>query len=445
VNISTVEYLVVLAILFVLGSVIGSLLNVCIYRLPRDERFWPAFKNILYPPSHCPRCLRRIPFYDNIPILGWILLRGRCRGCRGRISIRYPLVELLTATLFVAVYWCEIPDWWAGAERSSLFHIYGPTGLAGSSWMTPLAMLHWRYALHMLLVVALIMATFIDIDLKIIPDTVTLPAMAAGIAGNVLLGHTYLVPLWYQSRGMQFGFPVEVRRYLATRQTIPAVPTWFDAWTSYVGVPAWMTGHPHWHGLCVALAGIVVGGGLIWAVRIAGRWGLRRESMGFGDVVLLAMIGSFVGWQAAIMVFFVAPLCALVVVLLSALVRFDREIPFGPYLSLATVLLLLGWRWLSPIAEGVLQLGPFLPAAAAVMFVALIGMLHAMRILLKRLGFEHREPEPDWGWTAGDQLSHLAGECVDDRQGQWPHDPWRGTLTGRGQAHVNEWRRGGRK
>src|SRR5579872_4943021 len=79
VNILSVEYVVVLVWLFTVGTVFGSMLNVCIYRLPREERFWKALRFMVYPPSHCPRCRERIRFYDNIPILGWVRLGGRCR------------------------------------------------------------------------------------------------------------------------------------------------------------------------------------------------------------------------------------------------------------------------------------------------------------------------------------------------------------------------------
>jgi leader peptidase (prepilin peptidase)/N-methyltransferase len=442
VNLPLIEYLVVLAWLFALGSVIGSLLNVCIHRLPREERFWPALKSLAYPPSHCPRCHRRIPWYDNVPIAGWLFLRGRCRSCRGRISIRYPLVEALTGILFVLVYCCEIPDWWIGPEAGSLFHVYGPAGNPASAWMYPLALLHWRYALHMVLIVALIMATFIDFDLKIIPDTVTLPAMAVGLLGNFILGQVYVVPLWYQTPAMAAGLPLEIRRFLDSFPQRPDIPGWFVAWTTSIGVPAWMTTHPLLHGLALSLAGIVVGGGIVWGVRIAGQWGLKREAMGFGDVVLLAMIGAFLGWQGAITVFFLAPLCALLAVAIALAFRFDREIPYGPYLSLATLILLLGWRWIWPSVEAILTLGPFLPLAGAVLFLALCGMLYVVRVLQTLLGIQYQDPapEPDEEWTAGDQLAHFANERIEDSTGQWPRPTWPGSLSSRGLIQHHNWR-----
>ncbi len=90
--------------LFVVGLIFGSFLNVCISRIPRDE-------SVVSPPSHCPRCGAGIRWYDNIPLLSWILLRGRCRACGQRISLRYPAVELLTGVLFAGCYAAFGPTW----------------------------------------------------------------------------------------------------------------------------------------------------------------------------------------------------------------------------------------------------------------------------------------------------------------------------------------------
>src|SRR5690606_38748241 len=248
------------------------------------------------------------------------------------------------------------------------------------------------------------------------------------------LGQVFIVPLWYQTPAMQANFPMEIGRTLSTLANPESVPVWFENWLVYSGVPSWFVTHRSLHELFVSLAGIVVGGGIVWAVRIAGQWGLRREAMGFGDVVLLAAIGSFLGWQATLVIFFMAPICALAAVLVSALFRFDREIPYGPYLSLATLILVVGWPAIWPAIETrIFTLGPFLPVAGIVMFAALAGLLYVTRTIQKLLGLRVDEPEPECSWTAGDQLAHFAGECVDERQGQWPvSDPWRGTLAGRG-------------
>jgi len=125
-----------------MGLAVGSFLNVCIYRIPEGG-------SILFPGSHCPHCNKRIKFYDNIPVLSFILLKGKCRYCRSRISIRYPLVELLTAFLFLASYQ------WQGLSLGFL-----STLILGS---------------------LLMIVFFVDLKHRIIPDIITLPGMVIGI------------------------------------------------------------------------------------------------------------------------------------------------------------------------------------------------------------------------------------------------------------------------
>ncbi len=437
-----VEFGVHLAFLFALGAVLGSLLNVCIYRLPLTEEFWPALRSLVYPPSRCPGCGTFIRFYDNVPIFGWLKLRGRCRVCRRSISVRYPLIELLTALLFVLFFWFEVPTYlYTSLQSNCLYHPLGPQGISGSSWFSPHAILYWRYAFHMVLVFALIAATFIDFDLRIIPDTVTLPAMLVGVLGNWLTGQVYLVPVWFHDpRAHSY---LDSYRFLL-QSWWPQMPGWVSACLTFKGVPAWVIAHPHWHGLAVSLAGILIGGGVVWAVRLVGYWALKREAMGFGDVVLLAMIGSFLGWQATLVIFFLAPIIAIGVAILTAIFRREREIPYGPYLSLATVLLLLGWQQIWPAAEErIFALGPFLPVVAAIMFVSLFGLLLIMRGVQHLLGFNTSDEMDDVTWRPGDQLAYLAGQHCDSTAGQWPQEQWAGTLSGRGMVQYRDWRHSG--
>jgi len=136
------------AVLTAFGLVIGSFLNVCIWRLPRGE-------SVVSPPSGCPSCGKRIRAWDNVPVLSYIALGGKCRACRARISPRYPLVEALNAALYVLV-----------------FHVYGPG---------------WHLVPFLALVSALIVITFIDIDHQIIPDRITLPGVLIGLVCGFFL------------------------------------------------------------------------------------------------------------------------------------------------------------------------------------------------------------------------------------------------------------------
>jgi len=122
----------------VLGAALGSFLNVLIYRLPEE-------KSIIFPASNCPHCGKPIRFYDNIPVISFILLKGRCRACRGKISFRYPLVELITAVLSLLLFWK-----------------FGLT---------------FKYLFSFIFICALIVITFIDLDYQIIPDVITLPGI----------------------------------------------------------------------------------------------------------------------------------------------------------------------------------------------------------------------------------------------------------------------------
>ena len=133
-------------IVIILGALIGSFLNVCIYRMPRDL-------SIVFPSSRCPSCGNP----DNVPVLSYILLRGRCRQCKARISARYPLVETINAVLYALVLWR-----------------YGPG---------------WSFVIFCILGSALVVITFIDLDFQIIPDRITLTGIPLGLVAGSLLIH----------------------------------------------------------------------------------------------------------------------------------------------------------------------------------------------------------------------------------------------------------------
>ncbi|MEZ6067591.1 MAG: prepilin peptidase [Planctomycetaceae bacterium] len=339
----------VLLSMFVLGSVCGSFLNVCVYRLPKypHGQFWPALKGLSSPPSACPRCKTGIAWYDNVPIFGWIWLRGRCRTCKMWISPQYPLIELLNGVLFAFAYWCEIPlDWGATVADTWQYSEIGPQAAPGLGWMSPTVWLHLRLCYHLLLLEALLAASLIDLRLMIIPDTVTLPAMAVGVLGGGLVGRLNLVPVWFQEPWLARDF-----KHIG--------PSWLQ-WMVSDGsaVPDWIATHPHLHGLAVSLAGLAVGGGLTWLIRAIGSWGLGREAMGDGDVVLMAMVGSFIGWQPVVIAFFIAPAFVFMTFLARLTFRLSEEIPYGPFLSLGTLFTVLGWRSVWPTFERIFALGP---------------------------------------------------------------------------------------
>ncbi len=422
---------ILLLFLFVAGSASGSFLSVCIHRFPNHERLRDQLLVLTSPTwSHFPRCGNRISFTDNIPILGWLRLAGRCRNCRSPISMRYPLLELLNGFLFAFVYWMEVPGHFGATLADSCIHAsLGPHPTFESWWSSPAAIVNLRYVYHMVLIEALVVATFIDFEFKIIPDGSTIPAMAIGILGGLLYGRMFLVPVWFQDPS-----------YLRTLDLLG--PEWIPDLSGVPALPAWITAHPHLHGLAVSLVGMLVGGGMVLGVRTMGHWVLRQEAMGLGDVVLMGMVGSFLGWQPTAIVFFLAPLCALVVVAFCWVFRRDREIPYGPYLSLGTLLVILGWKQIWPRAERIFDLGLLLPIvgiAAAGMFVV---SLHAVQFVKRMLGIPLYHEEWIEEWTSADQLTYQSGERVDNLAGQWRREEWPGVNAGRGLAHERRWRTG---
>jgi leader peptidase (prepilin peptidase)/N-methyltransferase len=167
----------IVALLGLAGACVGSFLNVCIYRLPRRESLaWPA--------SHCTACQRPLAWYENVPIVAWLLLRGRCRTCRAPITARYPLVEAITAALFVAAW-----------------YVYGPTPLL---------------AVRLLFVCALIVLFAIDLEHQILPNVITLPGIVIGFVAALFLPPGWTSSLIGLAAGGLFPFAV-AEAYLRIR------------------------------------------------------------------------------------------------------------------------------------------------------------------------------------------------------------------------------------
>lgn len=239
---------------FIFGAIVGSFCNVCIVRMPHE-------KSVVWPGSHCPHCKKSIAWHDNIPFLSYILLRGRCRHCQKPISIRYFIVELVTAVSFVIFY----------------LH-FG---------FTPL------FFAYLVLLGGLIIATFVDLEHRIIPDEISI----GGIVVGFIL--SYLIP---QMHPDFMGPPSQL----------------LSAWRSCLG--------------------IVIGGGAIYGMGLMGDIIFKKESMGGGDVKFLAMIGAFLGWQMALLTFFVAPLFGAVFGIIVKIRTKESVIPYGPFLALGALI-----------------------------------------------------------------------------------------------------------
>jgi leader peptidase (prepilin peptidase)/N-methyltransferase len=233
---------------FIFGALVGSFLNVCIARIPNGE-------SIISPPSHCPKCKTPIAFYDNIPLLSYVFLRGRCRSCGARISPRYIVVELLMSLLALALF----------------------------SWFG----LGFSFLVSFIFVAALIVISFIDLDVRIVPDVISLP-------------------------GIVIGLMFSVAGYFLFVDSPVMIPTPLSS-----------------------LIGILAGGGFLLATAWAYEKFTGVEGMGGGDIKLLAMIGAFLGWPSIPITLFIASLLGSIIgiggMLLTGAGR-RMALPFAPFL-----------------------------------------------------------------------------------------------------------------
>jgi leader peptidase (prepilin peptidase)/N-methyltransferase len=253
---------------FIFGLLWGSFANVVIYRLPKGE-------SVVRPRSRCPKCQKPITWYENIPLFSWAFLRARCRNCKNPISWRYPLVELITGLLFALI-----------------FLKYG------YSWLT---------VEYVIFAWSLVVVSFIDLELMILPDVFTLSGIVLGLIGAALNPQ---------------------REFMSS------------------------------------VYGVLIGGGFLWLIAYLYLVVRKQEGMGGGDIKLLAWIGAVLGWTAIPFVVLASSLLGLVVGLNLALrnkAGLKSVIPFGPYLALAALWFLLGGDRI-----GLWYIGLFLPSLAPV-------------------------------------------------------------------------------
>ena len=233
---------VAVAVLF--GLIVGSFLNVCIYRLPRKQ-------SIVWPASRCTSCGRELAWFENVPVFGWLALGGRCRTCRAPVSAMYPIVETVTGVLFGATMY------WYGA--------------------TPLGLVRTAFGC------AMIVLFVIDLQHRILPNAITVPGAVIGLVISV-----FLPPGWVSS-----------------------------------------------------LIGVLIGGGLLFAIgetyyRVRG-----VDGLGMGDVKMLAMIGAFLGWQLALVTLMLASFGGAVLgigLLATGRGGMQAALPFGTFLAVGAAI-----------------------------------------------------------------------------------------------------------
>ena len=420
----------ILPLLALAGAAIGRFLNICIERFPEYLSLRDQLKSVVGNWQICRRCSARPSLRERLPFLSW-LSGGRCHACTSRLPWSFPIIEAITATMFVLVYWHEIPTG-AGAtiQHGGLSSMEGPQGPEQiTSLSMPVTWLHLRYVLHMVMICGLIVATEIDRRLRIIPDGATVPIMLFAVVAHTAFGQLFLVPIWFQDAST-----VKTLQYLAPGFLQPVLTPWDPA--------TFVTSYPHLHGFLVSLVGAVVGGGTVWIVRQIGYLTLRQEAMGFGDVVLMAMVGSVIGWQPAVAVFIVgAPVMAIFFAIANWLLHGDNEIPYGPFLSAAAIVLLLTWPVSWPFAKRFFDMGPLLILMAVAGIASLAASLILVRFGKRILGFTGPTDFHDSDdWSSADHLLYYNSERPDEQTGQWQTARWPGALSGRGLQHASYWK-----
>ena len=260
--------------IFIVGACVGSFLNVVIYRVPNEQ-------SIIFPNSSCPNCKSAIKPYDNLPLLSWLILRGKCRNCKNPISPRYPAVELLTALLFVLVYRC-----------------------IGFDWFLPVCLIFTAT------MVALI---FIDAENMILPDVINYPLLIFALLVRIL-------------------FPIFASaEYFTDIKIFPL--------TYLQDYPVWLVS------LFGAVLGGLVGGGSLWLVGELWKRLRGVDAMGLGDVKMMFAVGALLGWRLTLLSIFLGAFSGAIIGIFLISRQKDKdmqtEIPFGIFLGIGSIIALL--------------------------------------------------------------------------------------------------------
>lgn len=404
--------LFILIILVLVGAALGGQINRAIYR-------WAWNQRSISPWSKPPENATARSWKDCMPVIGWWGMRRESNIHGAAFWVRPMLIELVTAAGLAALYW------WVVLQGGQLPVIAAPAMLEPR--------LRQIFLAHAVLFGFMLIATFIDIDEKTIPDFVTVPGTLIALGFAALLPNSMLPVMtapnvepilltsprdwnvalngtnglwmalgcwlgWCYAilpkticgrhgliKGAQYLLASIVRHPLSKLIGLMAI-----AGCVLIAV-VWNMQGAAWQGLLSALVGLAFGGGLVWAIRLVGGYAMGVEAMGFGDVTLMAMIGAFLGWQAAMLTFFFAPFTAIVIAVSQQIMSGRRDIPFGPFLCTAATIVIIGWGVIWESWRFHFSLGIFIPAIL-VCLVALMGVMLAVLQVVKRMlgigGFE---------------------------------------------------------
>jgi len=304
-----------LILVFLLGACAGRVINYCFYRLPLE-------KSILWPGPRCGRCLQPIRWFDNIPLVSYLMLRGHCRTCGGRIPLRHLTVELLTGLLFAGLFYAEIGRNLLGLPYLQARHAAIVAGdIPARAWAV--------FGCHAVLVSFLLLTSLCDLDDMAIPLPINITGTLIGLVCAALF---------------PWPFPGVERALPSSGGLIPPrLPSGLYPWPVWYPLPTWLSANSWQLGLATGLAGALAGMLAMRVVRFM--YGLSRgiEGLGVGDADLMMMAGAFVGWQPIVLACFIAAFPGLFFGIVQMVRRGNQALPFGPSLALGVVMTL--WLW----------------------------------------------------------------------------------------------------
>jgi leader peptidase (prepilin peptidase) / N-methyltransferase len=382
-----------LAAMFVLGAVAGSFLNVCIYRLPLE-------KSILWPGSRCGHCLQPIRWYDNIPLVSYWLLRGRCRVCGASYSIRYFLIELLTAGCFAGLFYLEYIE--------NIHHL--DQGILDPLQRNAPRFFWGRFAIfgfHAVLLCFLLVAMFSDFDYQAIPLALTVTGTLVGLVGAVL----FPWPWPYEPQEALPRLPPQAMAVRPQGWESLDFKNGLYPWPVWGPLPAWLPAGSMRQGLATGLAGALMGTMLLRGVRflfgigrgaeymepedpavaeqpqnLFGRWWswfgrVGGRALGLGDADLMMMAGSFLGWQMILVAFIVGVIPGLILGVAQIVRRGNQPFPFGPALAIGVIITWLRWPSLGEHFKILFFNGPLMLILAAMCAVFMVVAGFVLRLL----------------------------------------------------------------
>jgi prepilin signal peptidase PulO-like enzyme (type II secretory pathway) len=429
-----------LVLVFATGATVASLANAAVYE-------WAWNHRLVSPWQRTPEGIARRRWFDRLPIVGWLTLR-RDAAILGRgFWVRPMLVEVAFGAALAALWWWEVDR--LGLVRGQLepmgiapgLNLDAARGAALAGFALHAVLAGWMLIatlidcdektipdevtvpgtlLGLALVALLPMGLMPNVEQRYAPpagDHRVLFDASSQDAGLLTLEPTHLAGpdewptslsgrpdrtglvvglgcywlfvfalaprVWRSRGGFVRGLAILLRRVARSLTTSP-LREMLIAGTLLIAM-AWFAGGAAWQGLLTAVVGMAVSGCVVWAVRIVASTALGKEAMGFGDVTLMMMIGAYLGWQAGLLVFFLAPFAGLVVGVAQWVLRRDDEIPYGPFLCLAASALVVAWADLWSRSEALFALGPVVPAVLVVCLVLLGVILAVWRWVKVRL------------------------------------------------------------